>query len=166
MELKIPGGAPMLLARLLGENRIFSSSFSKYGTFYKQQIGAAPAIGNYEREGRRYGDGTAYVADTTISTEQNTSGGIHVAGGGTLYAWDLDVTTNGGSAGANGADCNFTAIDQVMEGDVIWDSISELDFYMQGESAVTVTVESYETTADFSGAAVETAWEDYTVERF
>ena len=141
-----------------------------------------------------------------------------------------------GSAGANGADCCFTAIDQTMEGDVIWDSISELDFYMQGESTltgafvndesaagnggdgytnlyisedstwivtgdstltnlynegsivdengktvtiqstdgtvlvkgdsdITVTVESYETTADFSGAAVETAWEDYAAEK-
>ena len=141
-----------------------------------------------------------------------------------------------GSTGANGADCNFTAIDQSMEGDVIWDSISELDFYLQGASTlsgafvndesaagnggdgcanlyigadstwivtgdsvltnlysegaivdgdgntvtimstdgtilaegtsdVTVTVESYDTTADFSGAAVETDWEDYAVEK-
>ena len=29
---------------------------------------------------------TTYVADTTITTSQDTSGGIHVAGGGTLYA--------------------------------------------------------------------------------
>ncbi|MBQ6539891.1 MAG: hypothetical protein IJL71_02575 [Oscillospiraceae bacterium] len=47
-----------------------------------------------------YGDGVIYIADTKISTEQNTSGGIHVAGGGTLYAYDLDVTTQGGSAAA------------------------------------------------------------------
>ena len=32
-----------------------------------------------------YGNGTAYVSDTTIKTSKDTSGGIHVAGGGTLY---------------------------------------------------------------------------------
>lgn len=42
-----------------------------------------------------YGDGVAYVADTTIQTTKDTSGGIHVAGGGTLYAWDLNVETQG-----------------------------------------------------------------------
>lgn len=42
MEIKIPGAAPLWLCRLLSENRIFSTSFSKYGTYYKQLIGAAP----------------------------------------------------------------------------------------------------------------------------
>ncbi len=42
-----------------------------------------------------------------------------------------------GSSGKNGADCNFTAIDQEMEGDVIWDSISQLDFYMTEGSSLT-----------------------------
>ena len=42
-----------------------------------------------------------------------------------------------GSSGANGADCSFTAIDQEMEGNVLWDSISELDFYMTGSSTLT-----------------------------
>ena len=47
-----------------------------------------------------YGDGVAYVADTTIQTTKDTSGGIHVAGGGTLYAWDLNVETQGASSAA------------------------------------------------------------------
>ena len=47
LELKIPGSAPMWLARLLSENEIFSTSFSKYGTWYKQQMGAAPRYGAY-----------------------------------------------------------------------------------------------------------------------
>ena len=47
-----------------------------------------------------YGNSTVSVSDTTISTKQNTSGGIHVAGGGTLYAKNLDVTTDGASAAA------------------------------------------------------------------
>ena len=42
-----------------------------------------------------------------------------------------------GTAGANGSDCTFTADDQDMEGTVIWDSISELDFYMTNGSILT-----------------------------
>ena len=34
------------------------------------------------------------------TTKQDTSGGIHAAGGGTFYAWDLDVETNGESSAA------------------------------------------------------------------
>lgn len=47
-----------------------------------------------------YGDGTVYVADIDITTQQDTSGGIHAAGGGKLYAWDLNVETNGESSAA------------------------------------------------------------------
>ncbi len=47
-----------------------------------------------------YGDGTVYVADTDITTQQDTSGGIHAAGGGKLYAWDLNVETKGESSAA------------------------------------------------------------------
>ena len=48
-----------------------------------------------------YGENsTTYVKDTTIDTKQDTSGGIHVAGGGTLYAYNLDVTTAGESSAA------------------------------------------------------------------
>ena len=38
MEVKIPGAAPLWLSRLLSENGIFPSSFSKYGTYYSQYI--------------------------------------------------------------------------------------------------------------------------------
>ena len=38
MEIKIPGTAPLWLAQLLSGNQIFSSSFSKYGTYYKQFV--------------------------------------------------------------------------------------------------------------------------------
>ena len=38
MEIKIPGTAPLWLARLLADNQIFSTSFSKYGAYYKQYV--------------------------------------------------------------------------------------------------------------------------------
>ena len=38
MEIKIPGAAPLWLARLLSENRVFSASFSKYGAYYQKYV--------------------------------------------------------------------------------------------------------------------------------
>ena len=141
-----------------------------------------------------------------------------------------------GSVGSNGADCLFTAKEQEMQGDVIWDSVSNLDFYMtdgstltgavvddescageggdgvcnfyisddstwvvtgdstltdlqcagtitdengntvsvvgtdgtvyvDGDSQWSVTVESYEDTADLSGAATSATWNDYAVDQ-
>lgn len=54
MELKIPDAAPMWLARLLSESRIFPTSFSKYGTYYKQLMGKAPRCGTYKQEVRNH----------------------------------------------------------------------------------------------------------------
>lgn len=51
-----------------------------------------------------------------------------------------------GQSGVNGADCHFTGISQDMQGDVIWDSISDLDFYLTDGSSLTGAVvddESY-----------------------
>lgn len=56
-----------------------------------------------------------------------------------------------GTAGANGADCNFTAIDQEMQGDVQWDSISQLDFYMTDGSTLTGAFVDDETDAGDGG---------------
>ena len=38
MEIKIPGAAPLWLAHLLSELEIFPTSFSKYGTCYRQDL--------------------------------------------------------------------------------------------------------------------------------
>ncbi|MCD7738210.1 MAG: hypothetical protein LUH58_04110 [Lachnospiraceae bacterium] len=141
-----------------------------------------------------------------------------------------------GTTGANGSQCSFTASDQEMKGDVIWDNISTLDFYMmdgstltgavindethagnggdgycslylsadspwvvtgdsivtnlytegtitdeagnsvtivgtdgtvyvQGTGSYTITVETYSTTADFSGASQAASWTDYEAEK-
>lgn len=56
-----------------------------------------------------------------------------------------------GSLGSNGADCTFTAIDQAMEGDIIWDSISELNFYMTGNSTLKGAVLDDESNAGDGG---------------
>ncbi len=169
---------------------------------------------------------TLYDADITYAEENDFF--LQCTGNSNERGW--------GTSGANGADCLFTAISQEMEGDIIWDSISQLDFYMtdgstltgavvndetwagdggdgycnlyieegstwvvtgdsvltslqnegsvvdasgntvsivgsdgtvyvEGNSEYTITVDSYETTADLSGASTISEWSDYEVER-
>ena len=50
MEIKIPGTAPLWLAKLLSENRILSTSFSKYGVYYKQVVLGGAGGREYHRE--------------------------------------------------------------------------------------------------------------------
>ena len=56
-----------------------------------------------------------------------------------------------GTAGANGADSHFTAIQQTMEGNVIWDSISKLDFYLTQGSTWTGAMIQDESNAGAGG---------------
>ena len=196
------------------------------------------------------------------STFQMTGGTLATGNGGLLYTTNTEctITLDGvdityapdsefflrctgndnargwGTTGANGSDCLFTGINQDMEGDVVWDSISDLDFYMtdnstltgafvddetyageggdgycnvtidagstwivtgdstltnlsnegtivdengdtvtiqgsdgtvyeDGDSKYTITVDSYETTADTSGATASASWSDYAIDR-
>ena len=196
------------------------------------------------------------------STFQMTGGTLVTGNGGLLYTTNTEctITLDGvdityapdsefflrctgndnargwGTTGTNGSDCLFTGINQDMEGDVVWDSISDLDFYMtdnstltgafvddetyageggdgycnvtidagstwivtgdstltslsnegtivdengdpvtiqgsddtvyeDGNSEYTITVDSYETTADTSGATASSSWSDYAADR-
>ena len=56
-----------------------------------------------------------------------------------------------GENGKNGADCLFTATKQEMQGDVVWDSISQLDFYMTDGSILIGAVTDDESNAGEGG---------------
>ena len=56
-----------------------------------------------------------------------------------------------GSAGSNGADCSFTADQQVMNGDILWDSVSTLDLYLTNSSTLTGAVLDDESNAGSGG---------------
>lgn len=164
------------------------------------------------------------------STFQMDGGTITSKNGGLFYTTntectitlkDVDITYNDdnefflqctgnnnqrgwGQSGANGSDCNFTADSQDMKGNVIWDSISGLDFYMtngstlegafvndksnagtitdadgktvsivgtdgttyvEGDSDYTITVGSYQDSADTSASTTVDDWSNYEVER-
>ncbi len=111
------------------------------------------------------------------STFEMTGGSITSRNGGLFYTTntectitlkDVDISYSGsndfflqstgntnargwGSSGSNGSDCTFTAISQNMEGDVIWDSISSLDFYMTSGSTLTGAFINDETYAGNGG---------------
>lgn len=57
-----------------------------------------------------------------------------------------------GSEGSNGSDCTFTADNQAMQGDIIWDSVSQLDFYMTNGSSLTGAFTDDETWAGAGGS--------------
>ncbi len=198
------------------------------------------------------GNSTFQMVGGTLTAENggmfyttNTQSTFILSGVDITYSDDseflLKVTGNAnqrgwGQAGANGAQCTFTAIGQDLEGTIIWDSISTLDLYMtegskwigsfvddesnagdgadgyaslylsgdsawivtgdstlshlyaegtitdesgktvsiagtdgttyvEGDSAYTITVETYEETADLSGATAITDWSEFAVER-
>lgn len=73
----------------------------------------------------------------------NTESTFYLSGVDMIYAKDnpffLKCTGNAnqrgwGETGKNGADCSFTAQQQEMQGNVIWDSISQLDFTMKSST--------------------------------
>lgn len=70
-----------------------------------------------------------YLQNVTITPADNNTYFLRVSGNGNQRGW--------GESGVNGADTNFTAVQQNMEGDILYDSISNLDFYMQEGSLLT-----------------------------
>ena len=56
-----------------------------------------------------------------------------------------------GTAGANGADCTFTALSQAMNGNILRDSISKLDLYALNGSTLTGAVLDDESCAGSGG---------------
>jgi hypothetical protein len=57
-----------------------------------------------------------------------------------------------GNVGSNGSQCTFTADNQKMEGNVIWDTVSTLDFYMTNGSTLTGAFINDETYAGNGGS--------------
>lgn len=67
-----------------------------------------------------------------------------------------------GPSGANGADCTFTAIAQEMNGDILWDSISQLDLYVTQSSVLTGAVLRDESFAGDGGSGDSSLFLDAT----
>jgi hypothetical protein len=71
---------------------------------------------------------TFYLSDVDITYADQNDFFLRCTGNANARGW--------GKTGSNGSDCIFTADNQEMEGDVIYDSISNLDFYMINGSSL------------------------------
>lgn len=60
--------------------------------------------------------------NVTITASEDSEYFLRATGNANQRGW--------GSTGKNGANCTFTGLNQLMEGDVQWDSISTLDMYV------------------------------------
>lgn len=74
-------------------------------------------------------ESTFYLNNVNITPSSNNEFFLKCTGNAKKRGW--------GQSGANGADCSFTAENQKMEGDVVWDSISNLKFKMTEGSILT-----------------------------
>lgn len=104
--------------------------------------------------------GTLTAKNVGMFYTTNTESTFILSGVDITYAEDnpffLRCTGNSnergwGQAGENGADCLFTAVNQEMQGDIIWDSISQLDFYLTAGSSLTGAVVQDESCAGDGG---------------
>ena len=210
----------ILYQSMSGDSEIGNSTFEMNGGTLKAENGGMFYTTNTES--------TITLSGVNITYAEDSEFFLRCTGNKNQRGW--------GQSGENGADCLFTAVKQDMEGDIIWDSISSLDFYMadgstlkgaviddeacagengegycnlyigedctwtvtgdsvltrlscagtildengktvtvkgsdgsiyvEGDSSYTITVDTYEDTADLSGASDTTTWEDYQVEK-
>ena len=88
-------------------------------------------------------ESTITLSDVDITYADDSEFFLKCTGNSNQRGW--------GESGANGADCLFTAENQEMQGDVVWDSISQLDFYMTDGSTLTGAVTDNESNAGEGG---------------
>lgn len=143
---------------LTGNMKTDSQNDCTWNVILYQSMSGDSEVGNstFEMNG-----GTLTAKNGGMFYTTNTESTIHLSNVDITYAKNNDFflkcTGNSnqrgwGTSGANGADCNFTADDQKMEGDVIWDSISQLDFYMSNGSILKGAVTDDESNAGNGGS--------------
>ncbi|MBQ6119309.1 MAG: hypothetical protein IJK98_08760, partial [Clostridia bacterium] len=69
-----------------------------------------------------------YLENVTLKPFKNSEFLIRCTGNSDPELW--------GAIGANGSVCNFTAVNQTLEGNVVWDAISELSLYVKDNSTL------------------------------
>ncbi len=126
----------ILYQSMSGDSEVGNSTFQMVGGSITANNGGMFYTTNTES--------TFVLSDVDITYADDNEFFLRCTGNNNERGW--------GSSGSNGADCTFTAIDQEMEGDVIWDSISELDFYMTDGSTLTGAFLQDETYAGNGGS--------------
>ncbi len=120
----------ILYQSMSGDSEIGNSAFYMTGGALISENGGLFYSTNTESE--------FYLENVEITAADDCEYFLRVSGNANQRGW--------GTTGQNGADTRFTAVNQQMNGNVIYDSISQLDFYMQNGSVLTGAViddESY-----------------------
>lgn len=125
----------ILYQSMSGDSEVGNSTFQMDGGILTSQNGGVFYTTNTES------DITLNAVDITYNNDNEYF--LRCTGNNNERGW--------GESGANGADCDFTAISQDMEGDVIWDTISQLDFYMTDGSNLTGAIVDDESFAGNGG---------------
>lgn len=110
----------ILYQSMSGDSEVGNSTFSMTGGSLTSKNGGLFYTTNTES--------TFYLSDVDITYSDSNDFFLKCTGNSNARGW--------GQSGANGADCIFTADNQDMTGDVIWDSISDLDFDMVNGSTL------------------------------
>lgn len=100
----------ILYQSMSGDSEVGNSTFEMTGGSLTSKNGGLFYTTNTES--------TFYLKSVDITPSSSNDFFLKCTGNANKRGW--------GMSGANGADCTFTADSQVMEGDIIWDSISTL----------------------------------------
>ncbi len=125
----------ILYQSMSGDSEVGNSTFEMIGGSLTAQNGGMFYTTNTES--------TFILSDVDITYSDDNDFFLQCTGNNNQRGW--------GTSGSNGADCLFLAEDQEMEGDIIWDSISTLNFYMTEGSTLTGAVINDETYAGNGG---------------
>lgn len=134
----------ILYQSMSGDSEVGNSSFYMIGGTLNSENGGLFYTTNTESD--------FYLENVAITQSADAEYFLRVSGNANQRGW--------GTTGSNGAETNFTANDQTMNGDVIWDSISELDFYMENGSSLTGAIYDDETYAGNGGSGYANVYID------
>lgn len=111
----------ILYQSMSGDSEVGNSTFEMEGGSLTAKNGGMFYTTNTES--------TFVLSGVIITNAENSEFLLKCTGNSNQRGW--------GESGKNGADCSFTAKAQELQGDVIWDSISLLDFYLTEGSTLT-----------------------------
>lgn len=125
----------ILYQSMSGDSAVGEGKFEMVGGTLTSQNGGLFYTTNTESE--------FILSGVTINATDDSEYFLRCTGNSNQRGW--------GTSGANGAVCKFTAINQQMTGNVIWDSISTLNLYATQGSQLTGAVLDDETNAGSGG---------------
>ncbi len=134
----------ILYQSMSGDSEVGNSTFNMSGGTLTSSNGGIFYTTNTES--------TFYVNNVDIKSSDDCEFFFKCTGNSNSRGW--------GDTGSNGADSVFTAVNQQMTGDVIWDSISQMDFYILTGSNLTGGILDDESNAGDGGSGYANVYID------